>query len=75
MSGTLVADRIFFGGDVITMDEARPTAEAVAIEDGIIVAVGSKSDVMALKGPSTESVDLRGRTLVRSMQSAPRPLP
>lgn len=64
MSGTLVADRIFFGGDVITMDEARPTAEAVAIEDGIIVAVGSKSDVMALKGPSTESVDLRGRTLV-----------
>jgi len=58
------ADRIFFGGDVITMDEKRPVAEAVAVADGKISAVGSKNDLMALKGPSTEMVDLRGRTLL-----------
>lgn len=64
MSKTSIADRIFFGGDVITMDDKRPTAEAVAIADGKILAVGSKNDLMALKGPSTELVDLQGRTLL-----------
>jgi len=64
MGKTGVADRIFFGGDVITMDDKHPTAEAVAVTDGKISAVGSKSDLMALKGPSTDMVDLRGQTLV-----------
>jgi len=64
MSGIGVADRIFVGGDVITMDDGHPTAEAVAISGGNIAAVGSKDDVMAWKGPSTEVIDLRGRTLV-----------
>jgi len=64
MSKASVADRIFFGGDVITMDDKHPTAEAVGVADGKILAVGSKNDLMALKGPSTELVDLQGRTLL-----------
>ena len=64
MGGAGVADRIFLGGDVITMDDGRPAAEAVAVAEGKIVAVGSKDDVLAWKGASTEIVDLRGRTLL-----------
>jgi predicted amidohydrolase YtcJ len=64
MSGTGIADRIFLGGDVITMDDGHPAAEAVAVAGGKIVAVGAKDDVLAWKGPTTEMVDLRGRTLV-----------
>ena len=62
--GTGIADRIYFGGDIITMDDVRPSAEAVATKDEKIIAVGSKDDVMACKGPSTELIDLQGRTLL-----------
>lgn len=63
MSETRAADRIFVG-NVITMDDARPAAEAVAIAAGTILAVGSKDEVMRLQGPATEVVDLAGRTLL-----------
>jgi predicted amidohydrolase YtcJ len=64
MSETAVADRIFLGGDIITMNDANPSAEAVAVVDGKIAAVGSKADVMKRQGPNTEVVDLAGRTLL-----------
>ena len=64
MTDTGPADRIFFGGDIMTMDETHPAAEAVAIANGKILAAGSKNDVMGLKGPATEIVDLGGRTLL-----------
>jgi predicted amidohydrolase YtcJ len=62
MAGT--AERILFNGDVITMDDTHPAAEAVAVAGGKIAAVGTTSDVMAWQGPATEMVDLRGRTLL-----------
>jgi predicted amidohydrolase YtcJ len=58
------AERIFRGGPIVTVNAAQPTAEAVAIADGKIVAVGSDSDVSRLAGKATEIVDLAGRTLV-----------
>jgi predicted amidohydrolase YtcJ len=53
-----------FGGDVVTMYDAQPTAEAVAVRDGRILAVGARSDVMQCQGGSTRVVNLRGRTLL-----------
>jgi predicted amidohydrolase YtcJ len=44
-------------GTVLTVDEARPTAEALAVADGRIVAVGTRSDVADLAGPNTRSID------------------
>ena len=35
-------------GTVLTVDDARPTAEALAVADGRIVAVGNRSDVAGL---------------------------
>ena len=45
-------------GTVLTVDEARPTAEALAITDGRIVAVGTRSDVAGLIGADTRTVDV-----------------
>ena len=58
------ADVIYFGGDIVTMHDAQPTAEAVAARDGKILAVGAQADVMQRQGGSTRVVDLRGRTLL-----------
>ena len=58
------ADIIYSGGPILTMDDANPRAEAVAIKDGRILAVGTAGDVMALKGAGTAMVDLGGRTLL-----------
>jgi predicted amidohydrolase YtcJ len=45
-------------GTVLTVDEGRPTAEAIAVADGRIVAVGDRSDVAGLIGPDTRTIDL-----------------
>jgi predicted amidohydrolase YtcJ len=59
------ADTIYRGGDIVTVNDAQPTAEAVAVKDGKIVAVGNLADVeQAHKGAETEVVDLAGRALV-----------
>jgi predicted amidohydrolase YtcJ len=59
-----VADTIYTNGEVITVNDAQPSAEAVAVKDGKILAVGARDDVMRYQGPSTEVVDLKGRTMV-----------
>jgi predicted amidohydrolase YtcJ len=58
------ADRIWFGGPVITMNDAAMRAEAVAERGGRIVAVGSRSQVMKLKGAQTQMIDLKGRAML-----------
>ena len=58
------ADRIIRGGSIVTVNPAQPTAEAVAIRGGRIVAVGTEADVMPRKGPATQVTDLAGRALV-----------
>jgi predicted amidohydrolase YtcJ len=59
------ADIIWFGGPIITINDKAPSAQAVAVKDGKIVAVGSKKAVFeAQKGATTQLVDLKGRTLL-----------
>ena len=58
------ADTIYSGGTILTINDAAPKAEAVAVKDGRILAVGSAADIMALKGDSTRMVDLGGRTML-----------
>jgi predicted amidohydrolase YtcJ len=60
----VIADRIWSGGPILTMDDTAMRAEAVAEAGGKIVAVGSKAAVMKLQGPKTELIDLKGRTLL-----------
>ncbi|WP_374647244.1 amidohydrolase [Tabrizicola sp.] len=59
-----MAEMIITNSRVLTMDEDRPRAEAVALAGGRILAVGSRAEVEALAGPSTRVVDAGGRTLL-----------
>ncbi|MBN8492231.1 MAG: amidohydrolase [Burkholderiales bacterium] len=58
------ADRIWSGGPILTMNDKAMRAQAVAEAGGKIVAVGSKAQVMKLKGPNTQMINLHGRTLL-----------
>ena len=64
------ADRIFVNGKLWTGDDARPTAEALAVAGDRIIAVGSSREIQALAGPQTVSVDLRGRRVVPGFQDS-----
>jgi predicted amidohydrolase YtcJ len=62
---TVVADAIYFGGDIVTMEGDSPAyAEAVAVKNGKIVFVGSKADAEKMKGDSTSMNDLQGKTML-----------
>ncbi len=54
------ADLVLVNGDVYTLDESRPTAEAVAIRGDRITAVGSDAEVRELIGDETRVIDLGG---------------
>lgn len=58
------ADTIFRGGDVVTVDDKSPFAEAVAIKSGKIIAVGTNEEIAKYQDVKTEVVDLAGRTLL-----------
>ncbi|RWO06834.1 MAG: amidohydrolase [Mesorhizobium sp.] len=58
------ADLIVINARVLTMDEGNPTAEAVAIKDGNILAVGDRRTIEALKGPATKIIDAQGGSMV-----------
>lgn len=57
------AETIYSGGEIVTLDDARPRAEAIATKDGAIIAVGSLEQVERLERFDTVRIDLRGRTL------------
>jgi hypothetical protein len=58
------ADKIWVGGAILTMNDDAMRAEAVAVKDGKILAVGKKEDVLATKGDKTEVIELGGKALL-----------
>jgi predicted amidohydrolase YtcJ len=65
------AEIIYIGGDIVTINDKQPSAEALAVKGGKILAVGASADVeKAHKGASTQVVDLGGRTLMPSFIDA-----
>ena len=61
---TETADTIYLGGPILTINDKAPRAEAVAVADGVILAVGGRDSVMAYKGEDTEIFDLQGRAML-----------
>lgn len=59
-----VADLVFRGGGVWTGESGSASAEALAVKDGRIVAVGTNESVEALVGPETRVIELQGRSLL-----------
>ena len=58
------ADAIYFGGPILTMNDAQPQVQALAVRGELIAAVGDRQAIEALRGPATRMVDLQGRTLI-----------
>ena len=58
------ADMVFTNANVLTMDDANPTAEAVAVTGNKITYVGDAAEAQALIGDGTEVFDLGGDTLL-----------
>jgi hypothetical protein len=58
------ADLILTNGKIVTVDEALPEAQALAVRGDTIVAVGSNADVEAHRGSSTQVIDLEGRLAI-----------
>ena len=58
------ADLIYSGGPIVTINDAQPLAEAVAVRAGRILAVGTRAQVEATRGAGTRMVNLEGRTML-----------
>jgi len=54
------ADMVIVGGAIATEDESRPRAEALAVGNDTILAVGSNDDIRPYIGPSTKVLDIKG---------------
>lgn len=58
-----VAEKIYYGGDIVTMVKDGEQVEALAVASGVILAAGKKADVLKLKDQNTEIIDLKGKSL------------
>ena len=57
-------DTIFFNGKILTVDPQFSVAEAIAISDGRIVAVGNNAEILGLSEDQTNRCDLEGHTVI-----------
>ena len=64
------ADLILLNGNIYTVNQKRPQAEAVAVKGETIVFVGTNAAAKAFQGPNTRVVDLHGATVVPGMTDA-----
>jgi len=58
------ADMILMNGKIVTLNPKSSIAQAVAIEQGKIVAVGTNTDLHQYMGHTTRVIDLHGRTMI-----------
>jgi len=64
------AETIYYGGPILTMNDGQPRAEAVAVTNGKVLAVGSSEKLMKLKGEETRLIDLKGQTMISGFVDA-----
>ncbi|WP_199119400.1 amidohydrolase [Pedobacter sp. ASV28] len=60
---TVVADKVFYNGIVLTVDSKNSIAQALALKEGKILAVGSSASIFKLRGKNTKTIDLKGKTI------------
>ena len=61
---------ILHNGKILTVDDRFSMVQAVAIRDGRFLKVGRNQEVLALRGPATQVIDLRGRSVVPGFGNA-----
>lgn len=63
-AGAETADTVFRNGNVYTVNEEQPRAEAVAVKNQRIIFVGSNADAQKFRGEKTRVIDWRKSTVV-----------
>jgi predicted amidohydrolase YtcJ len=61
---------ILMNGRIATVDHLRPFAEAVAIQNGRFISVGSNEEIMRLRAANTATIDLGGRTVIPGLNDS-----
>jgi predicted amidohydrolase YtcJ len=61
---------ILHNARITTLDPLRPSAEAIAIHDGKVLATGSDHDIMALADAGTHCIDARGRRVIPGLNDS-----
>ena len=64
------ADFLFTGGEVVTVNDSFSVAEALAVKDGNVIAVGSHQAVATHRGPDTRIIDIGGKTVIPGLQDS-----
>src|SRR5687767_5007442 len=64
------AQTVFTNGNIYTMNERQPRAEAIAVQDARIVFVGANEDAKKFQTAETKTVDLAGKTVVPGLTDA-----
>lgn len=62
--GTEPNQTVFVNGNIYTMNERQPRAEAIAVKGDRIIFVGSNTDAKKYQAAETKTIDLRGKTVV-----------
>jgi imidazolonepropionase-like amidohydrolase len=62
-------DLALVGGNVITVDARNTVAEAIAIGDGRVVAVGTSAEIRALAGDGVRVMELGGKSVMPTLVS------
>lgn len=60
----MTADLIIENARILTMDPSLPRAEAIAVKDGEILAIGERSVILGLRSSATEMIDAHGATVL-----------
>ncbi|MCK6461979.1 MAG: amidohydrolase [Planctomycetes bacterium] len=63
-------DLIVVNAKVTTLDAARPEAEALAVRDGLLVAVGGSDEITRLRGEATRVIDAGGRRVIPGLNDS-----
>lgn len=64
MEAMAAADLVLFNGKIFTADRAQPKVQALAVQDGKVLQVGSNAQIKALIASGTKVVDLGGKALM-----------
>ena len=56
--------KIYFDGTIITINDKEPIVEAILVENGKIVKVGLKEEILKEKDENTELINLEGKTML-----------
>src|SRR4030095_15517922 len=61
---------ILMNGRIATVDHLHLFAEAVAIQNGRFISVGSNQEIIRLRASNTETIDLGGRTVIPGLNDS-----